>query len=285
MMIKPLVSIKLDTGICTKPVNEFFRKQCIWCIWFHPQAGGNSMKMKSRNLYIFVVLVIGFVLIHYPSDLLACGDSNNDGGMGYFMFGGSSIDLSDLNRHLTRNGYSEFSERMYAIGGGGHFVVGDFVIGGQGFGIIARDVSSGDFNLSLESGYGTFDLGYIIWSPGHFKIFPMIGVGYGGMELKIVERWPSAPFDEVLENPRRNVTLQTGGMVLDFSLATTYTIDFSDDEDSEGGFILGVRAGYTLFPFKSDWKMDEINVPEGPEVGITGPYFHVLIGFGGFDTD
>ena len=231
------------------------------------------------------VVVLSVLLFIFPVGLLAYDDSDYDGGMGYFMFGWNSIDLSDLNKHLTQKGYSEFSENMFAVGGGGHCVISSFVIGGQGSGILARDVSSGDFNLSLKSGYGTFDLGYIVWSPGHFKIFPMIGVGYGGMELKIVERRPSEPFDDVLQDPRRNVILKTGGMVLDFSLATTYTVDFSDDEDSEGGFILGMRAGYTLYPFKSDWKMDEISVPEGPEVGITGPYFRVLIGFGGFGTD
>ncbi len=244
------------------------------------------MKSPTRRFFVLCsTLLFLFSILCFSSPLSASSDEDNDGAMGYFMFGGNAFDLEPLNSRLAEKGYSAFSDELYSLGGGGHIVIGDFIIGGQGHGLFARETSSGDFKLSLNAGYGTFDIGYILFSPGHFKVYPMIGVGYGGMQLKIVERRPSSPFDDVLEDPRRNVELRTGSLILDFSLGTAYTIDFSDDEDSEGGFILGVQAGYTLYPFKGTWKMDELDVTDGPELGITGPYVHVMLGFGGFSVD
>ena len=47
-----------------------------------------------------------------------------------------------------------------------------------------------------------------------------------------------------------------------------------------GGPVLGLRVGYVFAPFIGDWHLDDNSIAGGPEVGLTGPYVTVLLGFG-----
>ncbi|MFN3780670.1 MAG: hypothetical protein ACK4SO_00670 [Candidatus Kapaibacteriota bacterium] len=59
-----------------------------------------------------------------------------NGGMGYFMAGGQILSIGSLNTRLAERGYPKFSSTFTSIGGGGHAVVSNFIIGGEGRGII-----------------------------------------------------------------------------------------------------------------------------------------------------
>jgi len=47
--------------------------------------------------------------------------------------------------------------------------------------------------------------------------------------------------------------------------------------------VFGLRAGYTLSPFKRDWQMDELEISDAPEMGMTGPFIRFMFGGGGFE--
>ena len=87
------------------------------------------------------------------------------GGKGYFMIGWSGADLGDLNDALRAQGYPRFAEDLLSLGGGGHAVLGRFVIGGHGHGFVVGDedanIGGTNYHMQLHSGAGFFDLGVV----------------------------------------------------------------------------------------------------------------------------
>ena len=55
-----------------------------------------------------------------------------------------------------------------------------------------------------------------------------------------------------------------------------------DDENSTGGFIIGIRAGYQLTPSKADWNLNNFDIIGGSEIGMKGPFVRFMIGGGGY---
>jgi len=201
---------------------------------------------------------------------------------GYFMFGGSILDIKTLNSRLESKGYSKFSDNFISFGGGcSQRISNRVIIGGEIHILIGEEneaaIASGNYRTSLTAAYGFFNLGYLVHSKGSLNVYPLLGVGGGGMWLKIGPH----VFDEILENPKRSTELTSAAFLLNLALGTEYQLKLWEDEKGEGGLVLGLRFGYTFAPFKGEWTMDGIDVSGGPKIGITGPYIRLLIGFGG----
>jgi len=206
------------------------------------------------------------------------------GGMGYSMFGRSTIDIGDLNEKLESKGYTKLSDSFFSVGGGGYGIINNrVIIGGEGHGLLGDEVTSGNYKNSLYIGYGFFNLGYIVYSVKDLRVYPLLGIGGGTMNLKIAEKVTSLSFNDILDNPKRKVELTTGGFLLNVAFGADYLLKLSEDERGKAGFLLGLRAGYTFAPFTGNWNMDDIEISGAPEIGITGPYIRLLFGGGGFD--
>jgi len=237
--------------------------------------------LKNKITLRIECVVIGCILL--CMNVRAQGLSfkiKESGGMGYFMFGGSTIDIDKLNSRLASKGYPKFSDNFISIGGGGHGIINRIIIGGEGHGLISDELSSGNYKTFLTAGYGFFDLGYIVFSTGALNIYPILGFGGGGMSLEILRR-DSPTFDEVLDNPGRNTELSTGGFLLNVALGADYLLVLGKDEKGLGGIVVGIRVGYTYSPIKGDWDLDGNDISGGPKVGITGPYIRLMFGGGG----
>jgi hypothetical protein len=231
------------------------------------------------TLTVVVAVSILFANISQGQEITPA--TKEGGGMGYSMLGRSTIDIKDLNTKLESKGYSKISDNFFSVGGGGHGIINNrLIIGGEGHGLLGEEVTSGNYKNSLNIGYGFFDLGYIVYSIKDLRVYPLLGLGGGGMNLKIAEKLTSLSFDNVLDNPKRNVELSTSGFLLNLALGIDYLLKFGEDEKGRAGMILGLRAGYTLSPFKGGWEMDEIEISGAPEIGITGPYIRLMIGGG-----
>ncbi|MBN1349421.1 hypothetical protein JXJ21_08430 [candidate division KSB1 bacterium] len=208
--------------------------------------------------------------------------ANENGGMGYSMFGRSVLDVSDLSAKLEAKGFSGMSDNFFSVGGGGHSIINNrFIIGGEGHTLLGEDNNGSTYKTSITAGYGFFDLGYVAYSVKDLRIYPLLGIGGGGINLKIAENITSLSFDEVLDNPKRTSELSTGGFLLNFALGVDYLLAFGENEKGRGGLLFGIRAGYTLAAFKGSWMMDDVEISGVPEMGITGPYIRFLFGGGG----
>lgn len=213
---------------------------------------------------------------------------------GFFQAGYQTPDVEELNTALAGAGLPEFGNDFLTLGGGGFFTAGPFLIGGEGHGLLGGDETTpdGEFRTRLNGGYGMFNLGYALVSDGPLDLYPILGIGGGGMQLEIIER-SSPTFDGVLADPGTSTRLSSGAFLLSASVAADWRFgadrprrrsdddDEDDDDDGFGGWLLGVRAGWVWAPADVSWELDELNdVAGGPEVAPTG--FHIRVSIGGW---
>jgi len=228
-----------------------------------------------------LLTLMGFLLVTNAESQEAISKVKKAEARGYFMFGGSTIDIDALNSRLENKGYSGLSDDFVSFGGGGHVIMDRVILGVEGHWLGGEEeestIASGHFKTSLSGAYGFFNLGYLIYSKNDLNVYPLLGLGGGGMWLKI----GPYSFDDILENPRRGAELSTGGFLFNLALGTDYLMKLWKDEKGEGGLVFGLRLGYTLAPIENGWEMDGISLSGDPQIAITGPYIRFMIGGGG----
>ncbi|MFB6278570.1 MAG: hypothetical protein ABEK75_03620 [Salinibacter sp.] len=203
-------------------------------------------------------------------------------GAGFFAIGTHFTDLGPLNSQLSSAGYPTFASETVSIGGGGYGVTNRILLGGEGHGLITADRGLNGRNVSVGGGYGLFTLGYLFRPSPSARVFPQLGLGGGGLRLEIGSAGDASEFDDVLSNPNRRATVGRASLLVRLGAGLEYEFSAPDEE---GGFRLGLRAGYMLSPLNSDWQLDETSLSGGPDATMQGPFIHLTIGGGGSDSD
>lgn len=233
--------------------------------------------MKLIKQSVFIAVIMGIVCFSISSPVVS---QDIKGGRGFFMFGKHTIDLDDMNAMFNNSGYTPLKDEFITFGGGGFGIINRIVIGGEGHGLIGKKQLQGPNRSYTYGGYGLFRLGYIVYSKGGFNLYPMFGIGGGGMELRITERTVPT-FGDILNDPGRGIDLHSGMLLVDVSIGLDYLINLSKNGRKEGGLAVGMRFGYTYAPYVSDLKFHETVITGSPELGISGLYVRFLIGGGG----
>jgi len=243
--------------------------------------------MTSRSVLAFACAAVMATLVAKSADAQEQpkGASIRFGGAGYLMPGVRQLRLGPLNDRLNEAGYSSIGQTALSLGGGGHVMVGRFRIGGEGHFLagISGDGERGDTRASVSGGYGMFRLGYAVLATERFSLYPMLGVGGGGMSVSFKQQG-AAEFGQVLADPRRDATVTRGGLLLDAALGADYRVALSSKDGDEAFLLLGARGSYTFAPAMGGWSSSGGSVSGGPEVGLSGPSVHLLIGVGGIGT-
>lgn len=235
--------------------------------------------MRRTHVMLFSGLAL---LLALPMDASAqrrrAGEASVSGGRGFFMVGAQQLDLDELNERFADTGYPEFDDVLLTLGGGGFFVHNRFVIGGEGHGALgSSETTDGDeFRTSVGGGYGLLNVGYAAIAHRGLLVYPMIGVGGGGLMVDITER--STPdFDDVLDQPRRGVHLVQAQFLVSAGIGIDHVFRTGI---SNRGFALGLRAGWMFAPIEGDWAFGRNDVADGPDSGFNGPYVRLSIGAG-----
>lgn len=229
-----------------------------------------------------VALTMGFLAVSlFPPDGLA----GSRGGRGYFMIGGNSLDVDELNSRMNENGYEEFSNSSISLGAGGHGIVRErIVLGGEGHTLLGRTEQSTiggvDYGTKLSAGYGFFDVGVLAMRKGGLDVYPLLGLGAGGVSLEITQS-EIGSFDDLLEDPNRSASLSTWSFLINLGLGIDYLAVLGESRRGEGGIVIGLRTGYIFSPFHGDWDFKGETLPGGPDPGLTGAYIRLTIGGGG----
>jgi opacity protein-like surface antigen len=203
--------------------------------------------------------------------------SARHGGRGFFMIGAQWLDLDELNGRLVDAGYDEVDETFVTLGGGGYLIRNSFLIGGEGHGALSTSGSTtgNQFRTTVGGGYGMLNVGYAVFAEGGTLVYPMVGLGGGGLLVNIEER--STPdFDDVLDDPRRGVNLTNSQLLASVGLG----IDHVFGGFGRGGLGVGLRAGWLFAPVEGDWAFGRSDVAGGPDAGFTGPFVRLSIGGG-----
>jgi hypothetical protein len=237
--------------------------------------------MNTTNAVRIGIAILG-AMVWTPLGAAAQAEPDEEGnaGRGFFQVGYMRLSTDDLGAELGAAGLPAMDEDFLTLGGAGYGTRGRFLIGGEGHALLGRKETTpgGARQLTVSGGYGLFRLGYLAVTRDAFDVYPLFGIGGGGMSLKIAER--GAPtFDQVIADPETSSTLATAVFVLDVAAAANFRITMSENEDGVGGFLLGVQAGYSFAPAQSGWTLDGTNdVAGGPDLKIQGPYVRLSIG-------
>lgn len=201
-------------------------------------------------------------------------------GGGFFAVGVNGTDLGPLNTRLRQAGYPTFPSELFAIGGGGYGVAANrLLLGGEGYGLIGPSRGHRGREVNVGGGYGLLTIGYRFVPTEQLVAYPQVGVGGGGLLLDIGSTGTDR-FDDVLDNPNREATLRKGSLLVSLGAGLEYRFGTPDEP---GGFQLGLRAGYLLSPYNTDWTLGEDRLAGGPDAAFNGPFVRLLIGGWGND--
>lgn len=257
--------------------------------------------MMRHGWHVWLICMTMLLVPHLvcATEVQAENPYARQGGMGYFMFGDSRTDLGDLNSALRGAGFTTFAEHQMSVGGGAHGINRRLITGFEGMGFMEKtgtglvDLGGGNtlqLNTALEGGYGFFNVGYLAYATKNTLVYPLIGVGGGAITFRVAERGPMpGSFAGVITAPPRQAELTTTGLLAQVAVGIDQLLASGGTEKGYGGLMVGARLGYIFAPGSGDWRLtnvpDDLTVPGGPEAAITGPYFRLLIGGGGFSRE
>jgi hypothetical protein len=206
------------------------------------------------------------------------------GGAGFFMGGGMLADHDGMNDALAARGLPELPSALVLMGSGGYFRFNRILVGGEGYWSLARSGSSATHETSVTGGMGFFDFGYIVASFGSLAVFPMVGLGGGGLTYTVARK-TSGTFEQALDDPARGARFSTGGFMGHLSIGLDHMFDMRKEPNEAGGPMVGLRIGYAMQLPKGDWSVYGSDVAGGPEVGLGGPFLRLVIGGGGMEVE
>jgi hypothetical protein len=239
------------------------------------------MKKRARRTKLICLLITIFITTAAFSQEKPAGKVAY-GGVGYFQMGYAFFNQGNLNQLLNASGMPELENGSLSLGGGGHSIIRNFIVGGEGHGLIGNESENNNYKVSQSGGYGFFNLGYLVVQKPAFNVYPILGIGGGGSSVTITDKrnLPSN-FGDLLANPNQQSNLSKGGFMLNFSLGADYFIAGETNDKSTEGFLIGLRVGYLLELNQNNWSIAGQELSGGPDSGISGPFVRLTIGGGG----
>jgi PDZ domain-containing secreted protein len=193
-------------------------------------------------------------------------------GAGYFGPGFMSFNYTPINTILSNHHLPSIDKNQFVFGGGGWGQPDRMRFGG--FGIGGSQTVSND-TVSVEVGYGAgfFEMGYSIVNAKHFMLTPLIGIGGGGLTMKITSLlYNPVNLDDVINHPGGIAKISTGGFTMFPGLSIDFPISFAG---------LSIKGGYMWTPIKGAWIVEDYGKINGPAFDLKGPFVTLNIMFGG----
>lgn len=237
--------------------------------------------LNTCNIYKTFMLALLFIISIMGADSQCHGDENGKrSGRGYVILEVNHADIQDMNTALHSSGYARFSENITGIGLGGHDIRKNrLVFEGFASWYFSRNkhstVGNVKYTSSLSGMLGCYNIGYLLYTHRNINVFPLLGIGFGGMKMTLNER-EKRSFSDILEHPRESET-DTGMMfLLNLALGVDRLFVMKSGTNSEKGLGAGIRLGYRYCFYNQDWP----DVTDSPEISFNGPYVSLTLGGG-----
>jgi opacity protein-like surface antigen len=235
------------------------------------------MSMTASYPAPLAVLVAAFLAGAAP----AAAQAGHGSGISiYLMAGAQRIDPGALNHDLANRGQPVFGKTYASVGGGANLSLGRFVLGLEGAGLVQDQAESTAFDRTLSGGYALADVGYRVISADRFSLYPLVGVGGGGISFN-TRRQGAPTFGQLLGSPDWEARLSSAQMVLQAGVGGDVVLWAGEKHGKPRHVSIGLRAGYTFAPVVGAWRLGSTDVVGGPDVKMQGPFARITIGFGG----
>lgn len=209
-------------------------------------------------------------------------DSPKYGGSGTFNFGIQTMDLAPINDIITRYGYGALSDVNTAIGGGGQFYLGSWVLMGEGGFVGQEEVQNNNYTLRFGAGYGMFSLGYGIVDTDRFFLYPSVGGGFFGTGLNLTRRNQGASFEDIFAEPQGNEdgSVSAGAFTGTAQLAVNADFWLQSKDGNAYGTMLGLSLGYRFSGDASFENLGGTELVNSPGFNPGGAFITLRIGGG-----
>jgi hypothetical protein len=188
--------------------------------------------------------------------------------------GAGWIDMKPLNDRLSALGLSEFRTYGLSLDLEHQTAINRMMMGGQLKGLYFKDRLTNNTRTAFMAGEILFSSGFNVVNTEHVNLYPYLGLGAGLMNLVIGDK--NTPFDTALVRPNTNLNIYQGRFLIDLGLG----FDLLGGRNQSRLGLLGLRAGYTFDPTKSDrWMRDGLFINNAPKPTLNGAY--VLLTLGG----
>lgn len=206
------------------------------------------------------------------------GPKRISGGFGFFSPGFGMQDLGSLNAFV---GEDAFEGNGITLGGGGQLMVKSIVLGGEGGSFLTRKAAIGSTDMQLESGWGKFSMGYVVYGRKGLLIYPKVGIGGSKQVLTLHNTLATNDVDSIYAGGYTGTTLQKNGLFTSFGAGIDWMPGF--DETAGSGIVLGLDLGYNLSLNEKPWEAFGKTLSGGPSITHGGIYANLHIGFAGWN--
>ena|GEM_PF-2380303 len=187
--------------------------------------------------------------------------------------GAGWVDMKPLNDKLSSLGISAFRTYGLSLYLEHQKVFNRMMMGGEIKGLFFNSRLTGNTMSSFMAGEIIMKSGFNVINTEHVNLYPYLGLGAGLMNLVIGDK--STPFDSAMVRPTTNMSLYQARFLIDLGIG----FDLIGGQNSSRLGLLGLRAGYTFDPTKSDrWTRDGLFVTDAPQPTLNGAYVMLTIG-------
>jgi hypothetical protein len=190
-----------------------------------------------------------------------------------FSVGAAWVDMKSLNSKLSSLELSNFRNNGLSLDLEHQTVINRMMMGGELKGLFFGDRLTNNTRTTFNAGELLLKSGFMVVNTEHVQLYPYLGLGAGLMNLVIGEK--NTPFDTALIRPTTNLNLYQGRFLIDLGVG----FDLLGGQNPSRLGVLGLRAGYTFDPTKTDrWMRDGLFVTGAPEPTLNGAYVMLTLG-------
>lgn len=212
---------------------------------------------------------------------IACGQQADKNGFrgagGNLSFGVGFIDFTSLNSDLKALDMPVFNKIQGILDAGltGGAFIKRFYLGGGGSLQFGASASDERYDSKYTGGYGMLKAGYTLIDRNPVIVYPTIGFGGGGQNLRIESK--NSPDGNL---PTMDNNIHAGYMLIDFGINADL---ITPNKDDEGQLVLGLSLGYKWKPWVGGWEFDGQHLQGFDKFYASGLYVKLNLGWGTFN--
>jgi hypothetical protein len=196
--------------------------------------------------------------------------------------------VDELNSYLTQQGFGALNNNNIWLNLAANKIYANKLVTMLAIGATPQaSVTANDIKVSLWRGQIQIGAGYNLSSSTSYRLYPMVGVNFGDAKLKVKDMGNinnTNDFGEALFNQSASKTLHQHTFAIELGAGFDYVIKLKDKQMDcftlQRNIPIGIRVGYYLPTYMSNWEVDDHELLNGPEKKVSSFFATLSIGLG-----
>ncbi len=209
--------------------------------------------MKKIAFVLLIIVSVPFLLVGKHNSI--GNDTGIHSGILYNNFNALNVQLKDA-------GYPQINSISYTYGVRLNICFDRLLFGGNLYDIRANDYENDTAKTIISGRFTLLEFGYGIIKKKHYAFFPMIGLGIGGMSMKLIPDKNSFNNFNDISNIGSSSSLNTGLFVGELALQNNFIIVVSEKKKKKyiekTELSINLKGGI-LYSFNNDWELEDFD--------------------------